>query len=94
MPHKAQQHGISNKDAPKAPAQTQLSGTWWPMKFFCKTGPEGCTCRHLQMTLSFWSMPGQNRKSKTWPIKHYKPSRPGPTSTNLKFHVTKLIISI
>ncbi|GBL94125.1 hypothetical protein AVEN_185076-1 [Araneus ventricosus] len=59
-----------------------------------KDWPKGCTCRHLQMISSFWSMPGQNRKSKIWPIKHYKPSRHGPTSTNLKFHWTELSISI
>ncbi|GBO07209.1 hypothetical protein AVEN_198474-1 [Araneus ventricosus] len=35
-----------------------------------------------------------NAGSKLWPIKHYQPSRHGPTSTNLKCHWTKLIISI
>ncbi|GBO35976.1 hypothetical protein AVEN_115755-1 [Araneus ventricosus] len=79
---------------PKAPAQDLLSGTWWPTKCSSKTGPKGCICRHLQMISSFSSMPSQNRKSKIWPIKHYIPSRYGPTRTNLKFHWTKLIISI
>ncbi|GBM11999.1 hypothetical protein AVEN_256089-1 [Araneus ventricosus] len=78
----------------KAPAQNQLSGTWWPTKCSGKTGHKGCTCRHLQMTSSFWSTPRQNRKSKPWPIKHCKPSRHRPTNPYLKFRWTKLIISI
>ncbi|GBM34913.1 hypothetical protein AVEN_41460-1 [Araneus ventricosus] len=93
-----QQHGISNKVAPKAPAQDQLSGTWWPTKCSGETGPKRCTCRHLQIISSFWSttkrFSGQNRKPKIWQIKHYKPTRHGPTSINLKFQWTKLIISI
>ncbi|GBN61450.1 hypothetical protein AVEN_99037-1 [Araneus ventricosus] len=48
---------------PKAPAQDQISGTWWPTKCSGKTGPKGCTCRYLQMISSFWSTTGQNRKS-------------------------------
>ncbi|GBM19613.1 hypothetical protein AVEN_107290-1 [Araneus ventricosus] len=53
----------TRKDAPKAPAQVQLSGTWWPMKYSSKTSPKGCTCRHLQMTSSFWSGTKQEVKS-------------------------------
>ncbi|GBN46017.1 hypothetical protein AVEN_54987-1 [Araneus ventricosus] len=52
---------------------------------------------HLQAfadNFDFLANAGQNRKSKNWPIKHYKPSRPGLKSTNLKFYFTKLIISI
>ncbi|GBM37219.1 hypothetical protein AVEN_14984-1 [Araneus ventricosus] len=49
---------------------------------------------HLQAfadDFDFLAIAGQNRKSKTWPIKHYNPSRPGPKNTNLKFHKTNYL---